>query len=340
MALHRMTRATIPDKLRSAKEAAIEQFLRVTDVVEATAFAVSVHPHDNVVGIGIGRKLVNGRPTDTPAVRFYVERKVAKGALPADLMLPKSVNGVATDVIESGRFRALPASVPLPRRRLRPARPGGSVGFKFPDPAHAQYVMAGTFGAVAEASGTRYILSNNHVLADENTLSIGGAIFQPGLLDNGDVGKDQIAKLTRFVPVKAGGGNTVDCAIAEVLDPKLVRATFLPKVGKLKSPEPIAAAEGMRVMKVGRTTGFTTGVVTDVSATLKVKYDLGVVRFDDQVFLEGDRGAFSDRGDSGSLIVDRATHRPTALLFAGSPAFTAGNHVSAVLAELAVSVVV
>ena len=322
MALHRMTRATIPDKLRSAKEAAIEQFLRVTDVVEATAFAVSVHPHDNVVGIGIGRKLVNGRPTDTPAVRFYVERKVAKGALPADLMLPKSVNGVATDVIESGRFRALPASVPLPRRRLRPARPGGSVGFKFPDPAHAQYVMAGTFGAVAEASGTRYILSNNHVLAD------------------GDVGKDQIAKLTRFVPVKAGGGNTVDCAIAEVLDPKLVRATFLPKVGKLKSPEPIAAAEGMRVMKVGRTTGFTTGVVTDVSATLKVKYDLGVVRFDDQVFVEGDRGAFSDRGDSGSLIVDRATHRPTALLFAGSPAFTAGNHVSAVLAELAVSVVV
>ena len=63
MALHRMTRATIPDKLRSAKEAAIEQFLRVTDVVEATALAVSVHPHDNVVGIGIGRKLVNGRST-------------------------------------------------------------------------------------------------------------------------------------------------------------------------------------------------------------------------------------------------------------------------------------
>ena len=126
MALHRMTRATIPDKLRSAKEAAIEQFLRVTDVVEATALAVSVHPHDNVVGIGIGRKLVNGRPTDTPAVRFYVERKVAKGALPADLMLPKSVNGVATDVIESGRFRAPTAAAGAARRigRLQVPGPG------------------------------------------------------------------------------------------------------------------------------------------------------------------------------------------------------------------------
>src|SRR5436309_15942460 len=161
MAFHRMTRATIPDRLQSAKEAAVEQFLRMTDVAEAAAFAVSMHPHDNVVGIGIGGKLVNGRSTGTPAVRFYVERKVAKGALPADLMLPKSVNGVATDVIESGRFRALPASVPLPRRRLRPARPGGSVGFKFPDPAHAQYVMAGKFGAVAGASATAYIVRHN-----------------------------------------------------------------------------------------------------------------------------------------------------------------------------------
>ena len=82
MALHRMTRATIPDRLQSAKEAAVEQFLRMTDVAEAAAFAVSVHPLDNVVGIGIGRKLVNGRSTGTPAVRFYVERKVAKGTLP------------------------------------------------------------------------------------------------------------------------------------------------------------------------------------------------------------------------------------------------------------------
>ena len=70
MALHRMTRATIPDKLRSAKEAAIEQFLRVTDVVEATAFAVSVHPHDNVVGIGIGRKRVKPCRSKICCIRF------------------------------------------------------------------------------------------------------------------------------------------------------------------------------------------------------------------------------------------------------------------------------
>src|SRR5437899_11173374 len=77
--------------------------------------------------------------------------------------------------------------------------------------------MAGTFGAVVAAGSVRYILSNNHVLADENSLPIGSAIFPPGLLDHGKVSTDQIARLTPFVPLKAGAANVVDAALAAVL---------------------------------------------------------------------------------------------------------------------------
>ena len=99
--------------------------------------------------------------------------------------------------------------------------------------------MAGTFGAVVEAVGTRYILSNNHVLANENGLPVGSPIFQPGLLDQGNPQSDRIVALTRIVALQAGHPNSVDCAIAAIVDPKTVRASFLPKVGRLKNPEPL-----------------------------------------------------------------------------------------------------
>lgn len=270
---------------------------------------------------------------------MYIERKLAKGLIPPDFMLPASFEGIETDVIEVGRFRALPAAVPLPQKRIRPARPGCSVGFQFTG-NRAGYVMAGTLGAVVGADGVWYILSNNHVLADENALPNGSPIFWPGLLDHGSPSKDQIAKLTRSILLNSGGANAVDCAIAEVLTKKGVKTAILPRVNNLKSPEPIAAVEGMRVHKVGGTTGYTTGAVFDISADASVSYDMGTLTFQDQVLIRGDGGGmFSDAGDSGSVIVDRATQRATALLFAGSSTHTIANHLSDVLAQLQVTVV-
>ena len=97
----------------------------------------------------------------------------------------------------------------------------------------------------------------------------------------------------------------------------------------------------MQVHKVGRTTGYTTGTVFDVSADVKVQYDAGIATFQDQMLIQGDGGKpFSAAGDSGSGIVDRATQRVTALLFAGSDTHTIGNHISDVLDQLKVAVVV
>ncbi len=331
-----VSRHDIPANFLNAKREAASRFLSAESSA-VSAYAVSTRPHHNVVGVGIGMKISKGKVTERRCVRFYVERKFAPDAIAPEYRLPATLNNVPTDVIETGRFRALPAKTPQGQRRLRPARPGSSVGFQYSG-AKAGYVMAGTFGAVVSGGGTTYILSNNHVLADENALAIGSAIFQPGLLDHGNPSKDQVARLTRFVTLKAGTANAVDAAIAEVLAANLLRPAVLPKVA-LKSAQPIDALEGMKVHKSGRTTGYTTGSVFDVSATVKVEYDLGMLTFSDQILIRGDKGNFSAAGDSGSLIVDRASGRATGLLFAGGPQYTIANHFGDVLTALGVVLV-
>jgi hypothetical protein len=332
-----LQRDTIPDKLRAAKESAVAQYLSTTTPKGLMAFAAHADPDVNVVGVGVGRRVVDGKRTAEQGVRFYVKNKLAKRAIPKDDLLPKSINGVPTDVVESGEFRMFGSPTPE-QSYMRPAKPGCSVGFAFSG-AKAGYVMAGTFGAVVAVGTDWYILSNNHVLANQNQLPLGSPIYQPGLLDKNTPGPDAIAKLTKFVKLSATTPNKVDCAIAKIDKNSLVSPVIMPQVNKLKSGAPIAAADTMKVMKTGRTTGYTTGSVHDVSATVKVTYDIGVLTFADQVIIYGDGDAFSDAGDSGSLIVDRKTGRATALLFGGSKAYTIGNHIADVLNAFKASIV-
>jgi len=90
-------------------------------------------------------------------------------------------------------------------------------------------------------------------------------------------------------------------------------------LGRLAGLNEDVLDEGVTVAKVGRTTGTTHGRVTAFELDhLIVGYDVGNIRFDDQIEIEaaGDE-PFSDGGDSGSLIVDDQ-RCGVALLFAGS----------------------
>jgi hypothetical protein len=334
------SKGAIPDNLINAKADAVKRFLGAPAPPSgAAAFAAVSTPDVNVVGVGIGRKLVGGKPTQGHCVRFYVAHKLPKNVIPPKNMLPTRIGGVATDVVESGRFKAFPASIATLRSRQRPARPGCSIGFQYTG-AMAGYIMAGTFGAVVQKGGKTFILSNNHVLADVNKKAKGAPIFQQGLLDGGHVPADQIAKLTKFIKLNAKGANKVDCAIAEVLNPKTVNAAPYASVGRLKSTAPKAAASGMKVEKVGRTTGYTKGVVHDVAADVQVDYDGVVLTFQNQIVIFGTGKPFSDSGDSGSLIVESSSKSAVALLFGGSKTYTLANHFDEVLSALGVTLAI
>jgi hypothetical protein len=215
------------------------------------------------------------------------------------------------DVRYVGRIQKLESPSRLQRRR-RPLVIGCSIGhFK---------VTAGTLGCFVRDrhSGDTLILSNNHVLANENRAKPGDRILQPGTFDNGDDSADAIGQLRAFVRLKKRGLNRVDAAVASIQDGIGFDSRKLGSFGKLAGLGPEFVADGTDVRKVGRTTGETHGLVTAFELdNVVVGYDIGNLRFDDQIEIEGEEQSFSDGGDSGSLIFD-GERRAVAILFAGA----------------------
>lgn len=313
------------------------------EAARALTAAVNPTPSQNVVGVGVGEKITDGRHTGSLAVKFFVRLKYGEAELDSKSLLPKTIDGLPVDVEESGLFRRFRVAavrrkvhgvgpMPNPRVKIRPAQPGCSVGFRDPN---NQFVMAGTFGALVTDKTSPYILSNNHVLADENRLPVGSPIFQPGLLDGGDPTTDQIAELTRAVLLQATVTNKVDCAIAKALKASLVSKEIL----YIGAPQGTVDAHlDMVVHKFGRTTSYRVGRVTSIDTDVTVQYETGNFTFGEQIIVVGlDGHPFSDAGDSGSLILERASNRATGLLFAGSRSHTIANHIGDVLQALNVT---
>lgn len=363
--------AAATSHLLEAKREFSRRFLapRAGPMAGAAIFAagISPDPKSNVVGVGIGEKMDGNLPTGVAALKFFVRQKIAPELLSSSDLLPRSVNGLPTDVEEIGlilpqaKAKAKPkpkhkrparkpaaptpapsggpAAMPDPKVRIRPIAPGSSVGFEFPPPADV--IMAGTFGAlVLDGTDAPCILSNNHVLANERTTTGGGLangapIYQPGLLDGGRVPQDKVAELTNVIPYDVEGTNTVDTALARVDDG--VRA--VPDILHIGRPHGTgAAAIDMIVHKFGRTSAYTVGRVVSVDTDVNVTFSAGTLVFQSQIIIQGlvSGQSFSQSGDSGSLILERGTNRAVGLLFARSVSHTIANHIDAVLQALAV----
>jgi hypothetical protein len=146
-----------------------------TDLVAQVKQVKGSHLHGllskrNVVGVGLGYKISQGVNTGELGLIVSVTHKVDPSALTVEDLVPQALDGVKTDVVETGVLRAFQSS---PRDRWRPVvPPGTSVG-------HYR-ITAGTFGCLVRRGGDVFILSNNHVLADVNDGQEGDAILQPG----------------------------------------------------------------------------------------------------------------------------------------------------------------
>ena len=311
---------------------------------------------ENVVGVGLGEKRVEGESTGVVVVVALVRRKVPRAGLDPDEVVPSYVDGVPTDVIEVGDLKAQAARTD----RWRPAPGGVSLG-------HYR-ITAGTFGCVVRdrASGARLILSNNHVLANMNDASPEDPILQPGAADGGREESDTLAWLERFIPINyslepatcglargladfanllarwagskhrlqairadPGAVNRVDAALARPTDDSIVSDEIV-DIGRVAGTLPPGL--GMAVRKSGRTTGLTTGEITVVEATVDVGYDQKLARFEGQLLT----GPMSEPGDSGSLLVAADGLHAVGLLFAGSSQVTIYNPIADVLSALQV----
>ncbi|MEM9763962.1 MAG: hypothetical protein AAF968_15890 [Pseudomonadota bacterium] len=278
-------------------------------------------PAFNVLGVGVGEKISDGAPTGVMSVKVYVRRKFPLADMPLGHRLQQDFDGIPIDVEEIGSITA--QRMPNPRRAFATPPPGCSIGF--------DAGMAGTFGArVLDRRGRQLILSNNHVLAGEGLLPVGSAIFQQGRLDLGPSERArQVARLDRYLPLAA---HDLDVALAEPLPGFAITDRVL----HIGAPQgTLAARQSMEVHKFGRTTSYTVGTVTDLFVDINVDFPTGTRFFNDQVRVVGRNGRqFSDRGDSGSLILERGSNAAVGLLFAGTPNATFMHPIANVLSVL------
>lgn len=304
----------------------------------------------NVVSVGVGYKSSNGKKTDKLSLICSVEQKKPKEILAQKDIIPREINGVATDVIQSGVIKALSNTA-----KRRPALGGDSIG-------HFA-ITAGTFGCLVRKNGEIMILSNNHVMANSNDAMIEDAILQPGSYDRGTM-DDKIAVLKEWVPISfienglpdtgcpiakssafilnalafltgsksrvqayslEAAANLIDAALAKPLNDNDV-SKEISGIGTITGAKEVTL--GMKVHKMGRTTGYTTGIVDQIDVTTQVSYGTNKTGvFSDQIIITTDESVpFSQPGDSGSAVLSGTDL--VGLLFAGSDTVTIINRIS------------
>lgn len=184
------------------------------------------------------------------------------------------------------------------------------------------------------------LLSNNHVLANENRATVGDPIIQPGPRDGGNLTQDRVAVLREFIPLLQDNVNFLDAAVAKVEDVEVIMSLLYDNIGCnigcLRGLNTNPIGEQLTVKKVGRTTGITWGQITafDID-NLPVTYSDNLkTRFNSQIeIMGGGNEPFSRPGDSGSIVFDEQCNA-IGLLFAGSDSYSYVNPINVVFEAL------
>ncbi len=260
----------------------------------------------NITSIGIGYKVSDGKRTNDLSIQFTVKSKPEEhGSLPEGInttRIPETleIDGVTlpTDVLQRDyepgyELMELEAVEDIDVRKLRQDTlvPGLSVSHPLG--------TAGTLGMIAfdARTGDACMLSNWHVLHGADG-QIGDTVVQPGPFDNNRVGENAAGVLLRSHLGPAG-----DCAIARIEDRRYKTEILELNV----APTKIARVSlDDIVIKSGRTTGVTKGVVRRVDVLSKITYrgvgEVAIGAFEIEP-LPGAGPSFevSMGGDSGSV---------------------------------------
>ncbi|MFO1005401.1 MAG: hypothetical protein U0929_05565 [Planctomycetaceae bacterium] len=191
-----------------------------------------------------------------------------------------------------------------------------------------------------------FVLSNNHVYANENAAAIGNPLCQPGPLDSNCVTTDVdvIGALYDYEVLSydttTNKVNLMDAAIGTTTSDKVDYQTWTPGYGVPSRFPQEAVYPGMLVQKCGRTTGYTKGKIASLNSSVIVAYDPGLARFQGCITVVSQLRTppFGGPGDSGSLVVTQADRRPVGLLFAGGGVTTILCPISPILNRFKVGV--
>lgn len=275
--------------------------------------AVKYLNQTGINSVGVGYKIKDGKQTDTLCIQFTLDNKMSLESLEnADITpLPTSMmtddgQVVLTDVVErkfvlthntvsdpNAKFENTTLPSTTRRSRVNKLQPGISVG--------NIKISAGTLGAIVydQATNKPLILSNWHVLSGSEG-QIGDDILQPGKYDSSDIHNNKIGRL-----IRSHLGLSGDCAVASIearnFDPTILELNVRPR----RTAEPEL---NDKVVKSGRTTGVTYGIVSRVGVVTALNYggnigvrQIGCFEIGVNPNKPASREEISMGGDSGSL---------------------------------------
>jgi hypothetical protein len=278
-----------------------------------------------VVEVGIGLRRRAGSLVEEAVYVVAVHEKRPAAALPRGHLVPTQIHGIPTDVVVHREPTLLLGFGDENHRKNYTTKVGG-IAINADGTA-----SVGTLGCFCteNSSNTTVMLSCHHVLfADEAKVSSG--VGQPLFDALCCCTCNQMGKMLK-------GDRNLDCAIASVDG----NVPFFPKIRRIKKADGTVEEEGLIkgtadpvmgqvVYKVGQRTGLTRGKISLITPRVEIETSAAFIRF-------------ADHGDSGSVVIEKATSNVVALLYgitdeAGKTG--AAKKISAVLAVLNIKVLV
>jgi len=271
----------------------------------------------NISSIGVGYKIKDGVRTDEITIQFTVAAKLEADQLESigTNMIPKTIEidgiTISTDVLQRtyNLSYSIIEDVAINNRKVKvnPLQPGISIS--------NVNGTAGTIGCFVydRITETPYILSNWHVLHGSGG-NIGDRIVQPGPIDDNRTELNQCGTLVRSY-LGIGG----DCALSSIENRSFKEdiLQLATSVKEISDPE-----LDDRVVKSGRTTNITYGIVVRTDVITKINYggtigvkEIGCFEIGVDSTRPPERGEISEGGDSGSVwMILKSDNKPSNIM--------------------------
>ncbi|KAJ8499108.1 hypothetical protein OPV22_009660 [Ensete ventricosum] len=297
------------------------------------------------LGTAIGFRIRKGTLTNIPAILVFVARKVHRKWLSNSQCLPSALEGPGgvwcdVDVVE---FSYYGAPAPTPKEQLYNELVDGLRGSDQCIGSGSQVASQETYGTlgatVKSRTGNKQVgfLTNRHVAVDLDypnqkmfhplppNLGPGvylGAVERATSFITDDVWYGIYAGTNPETFVRADGAFI---PFADDFDVTCITTTVkgLGEIGNVKVTDlqsPINSLIGRQVVKVGRSSGLTTGIV--VAYALEYNDEKGICFLTDFLVVGENQQTFDLEGDSGSLIIlsgqDGEKPQPIGIIWGGT----------------------
>lgn len=285
-----------------------------------------------VVAVGLGNKEVNDHPTEKLAIKIFVKVKRPLADIPADEQIPAEIEGVPTDVIQSGEIRlqaappgAIVTNEDTDDTRYRPLTGGGRV-------RREDSNYSGTLGCFLVDTGDtskRYGLTCFHVVDVPDVAAVAAGTSKVGQPS----GVSSVTACCNDVFGTFVGGaknESRDEALLQ-LEPGTQWLAEIAEIGIVSGKHTLTQAEvttppeSYNVRKRGARTLLTGGVVRALEATTTETDNIVVVKPNPNPAAGAHPVLFTAGGDSGAAYVNDA-NEILALHWAGDESGNSYGH--------------